>query len=29
MADEVKAKKPEAVSVRDGYMTVNYSMIGV
>lgn len=29
MADEVKAKNPKAVSVRDGYMTVNYSMIGV
>lgn len=29
MADEVKRKKPEAVSMRDGYMTVNYSMIGV
>jgi hypothetical protein len=29
MADEVKAKKPEAVTMNNGYMQVDYSMIGV
>ena len=29
MADEVKEKMPEAVLMRDGYMTVDYEMIGV
>lgn len=29
MANEVKKKNPEAVGMRDGFMTVNYSMIGV
>ena len=29
MADEVKATNPEAVSIVDGYMKVNYYMIGV
>jgi len=29
MADEVKQKMPDAVGERDGYMTVNYDMIGV
>lgn len=29
MADEVKEKRPEAIVMRDGYMTVDYNMIGV
>jgi len=29
MADEVKAIKPEAVTTNNGYMMVNYSMIGL
>jgi len=29
MADEVKAVKPEAVTTSNGYMMVNYSMIGL
>lgn len=29
MADEVEKTHPEAVSMRDGYKTVNYEMIGV
>jgi hypothetical protein len=29
MADEVKRINPDAVSVRDGFMVVNYEMIGV
>ena len=29
MANEVKAVMPNAVSERDGYMTVNYDMVGV
>lgn len=29
MADEVKAINPKAVSMRDGFMVVNYEMIGV
>lgn len=29
MADEVQAKRPDAVLIQDGYMTVNYGMIGI
>lgn len=29
MADEVKQKMPNAIGTRDGFMTVNYDMIGV
>jgi hypothetical protein len=29
MADEVKLKAPDAIGTRDGYMTVNYDMLGV
>jgi hypothetical protein len=29
MADEVHAKQPDAVKVKDGFLFVNYSTLGV